>query len=444
MFSKISVIGQGRAGKSTPINSILGHNFQEFKSTVGVDAKMYEVNHRYIQGGSSSGFNWNEYRPHEVGVLDEARALLVARVIKEGGLDETAEGSILDSELVIAPAIDSGLLVDPSNVTVAFVDSAGVERSENSARYTSADMKTERQSLTAINNPTQDINTALVQRFLKTGVDHSETLRLLLEDFGGQDSFYELYSILLSEFSMYIIVFNMAWLLPQSSDMEQAVAYLRHWLYTAGVYCKYTKIFLVGTHKDIVSSPSDHESISKVLFENLSSIPYWTVIEPFREGVVSTGKGTLNLFPVNNKLGNKDPVIEHLMKKVDERVRESEHLKHKVPFPWMALIDEVEKLKQQETLQLSRQEFTELCSRVCIPTSSKFDLHTETSMVLAFLDKLGLVMYHPSVPSLVALRPSEFLFPYFTKIICDFEVHKGLVPEHDLAKKELRDDFNRL
>ena len=40
MFSKLSVIGQGRAGKSTLINSILGHEFKAMNSTVGVDAKL--------------------------------------------------------------------------------------------------------------------------------------------------------------------------------------------------------------------------------------------------------------------------------------------------------------------------------------------------------------------------------------------------------------------
>jgi hypothetical protein len=180
------------------------------------------------------------------------------------------------------------------------------------------------------------------------------------------------------------------------------------------------------------------------LEENLKLIPYWTVVESFTNGIVSTERGVLNFFPVDNKLGNKDPVIGHLMQLVEHGVRASAHLNHKIPFSWMALIDEVEKLKQDNTLQLAIQDFTGLCSRVGMPTSPSFGLHTEMDMVLAFLDKLGLIMHHPSVPSLIILRPSEFLFPFFTKIICDFTVHKGLVPEHECAKREQRADFHRL
>jgi GTPase SAR1 family protein len=449
MFSKISVIGQGRAGKSTLINSILGHEFKELNSTVGVNANMYEVNQRYIQGGQSSGSEWKEYNPQDMGVLDEARAVMIAKVMKHGALDKKDVSSILDSEHVLA--IDSGEVDGSRNISgasvTAFPDLSHGLTSEQSALKDTSCKIIETQSLipvTASDRPTKEVDAALVQRFLDTGLDHSESLRLLLEDFGGQDNFYELYSILFSEFAMYIIVFNMEWLLPQSSEREQAIEYLRHWLYTAGVYCKYTKIFLVGTHKDIVSNARDHESISKVLYENFNSIPYWAAVEPFTDGTVSTGKGVLNFFPVDNKLGNKDLVIAHMMQKVEQSVRESDHLKHKVPFSWMALIDIIEKLKQRNTLQLSIQEFTSLCSSVGIPTSPNCDLHTETDMTLTFLNKLGMIMYHPAVKSIVVLRPSEFLFPYFTKIICDFEVHKGLVPEHDRAKRELRDDFHRL
>ncbi len=466
MYSKISVIGQGRAGKSTLIRSILGYEFEELDSTVGVAAKMYEVNEHYIQGGGTSGsLGWNEYNPEESNLLDEAKALMVAKQLSKGPgcLAETG-CSILDSSILhsrqterseAAPADDNTFqsickISDSVPDTEGKESSSGTKKSgSNNEKIDQAEQAVEAAEQTPVSEQqeaTGVVDIKLVQKFLKTGVDRSESLRLLLEDFGGQDNFYELYSILLSQFSMYVIVFNMEWLHTQGSEEEkkQAVAYLRHWLHTAGVYCKQTKIFLVGTHKDIVKSASDHESISETLHENFSSLPCWHAVEPFVKGKVKTGRGVLNFFPVDNKLGNNDSVIVDMMLLLEQRVRESEHLKHTVPFPWMSVIDHVETKKQENTLQMSFQEFSELCRQSGIPSSKSCDARTEIRMVLDFLDKLGLLMYHSSVPSLVILRPSEFLFPYFTKIICDFKVHNGLVPEHDLARKDLRTHFLKL
>jgi hypothetical protein len=41
-----------------------------------------------------------------------------------------------------------------------------------------------------------------------------------------------LYSVLFSEYAVYVLAFSMEWLLPGSLDMEAALGYLRHWLQT--------------------------------------------------------------------------------------------------------------------------------------------------------------------------------------------------------------------
>jgi hypothetical protein len=76
------------------------------------------------------------------------------------------------------------------------------------------------------------IDRALVQRFRESGP--RESMKLLLEDFGGQDCFYELYSVLFSEYAVYVLTFSLVWFARDSPaiDTENAIKYLRHWLHT--------------------------------------------------------------------------------------------------------------------------------------------------------------------------------------------------------------------
>jgi hypothetical protein len=72
---------RGAAGKSTLIRSILGYDFAELHSTVGVEARMYEVQQHRIDGG---GADWATYDPAESRVLDEAQARMVAEALRGG------------------------------------------------------------------------------------------------------------------------------------------------------------------------------------------------------------------------------------------------------------------------------------------------------------------------------------------------------------------------
>jgi hypothetical protein len=236
-----------------------------------------------------------------------------------------------------------------------------------------------------------------------------------------------MYSILFSEYAVYVLVFNMEWLLPGSPDTSACLAYLRHWLHAVGVYCRHTSILLVGTRKDRVRDPREHEAVSDALYAALRSHPSWPAVSEFRDGELSTGRGVLCFFPVDNTLGGRDPVVSRLMRSIEKTVREADHLRHSVPFAWLALLDRVEALKQERRLALPIAEVVLLGTAAGMPSGAGMVVEAEARLALQFLDRLGLVMHHPAVPDLVILRPAEFLFPYFTKIICNFQVRADVV-----------------
>ena len=432
---------------------------------------MFEVQQHRIEGGG--GADWAPYDPAESCVLAETQARMVAETLRNGSAAQESQRSIVDmlsagddkkqsgdSAQTAAADAPHRLMaagppvIAPGGQTAGDAAQAVVRVSPGSAVQSHAAAVADQTPATAsdLHSPVQkdaqgaklEVDRALVQRFLDTKDGDGEPMKLLLEDFGGQDSFYELYSILFSEFAVYVLVFNMEWLLPDSPDLENGLAYLRHWLHTVGVYCRHTSIILVGTHKDRVQQPRDHELISGLLYQKFREHPSWPSVSEWQDGQLSTGRGVLCFFPVNNTLGNRDPVVGALMRQVEELVRASDHLQHTVPFAWMALLDRLEALKQGGRLVVSLDEFRVLCGEAGLPSASGLGLAAETHMVLNFFNRLGLLMHHQSVPLLVILRPAEFLFPYFTQVICDFKVHSALISEHAAARKLFPREFQQL
>ena len=265
-------------------------------------------------------------------------------------------------------------------------------------------------------------------------------MKLLVEDFGGQDCFYELYSILFSQNAVYVLVFNMEWLLDGSSLMAEGLDYIRHWLFTVQVYCRRPSIILVGTHKDRVRDQRQQTSISNLLRKELEAHPSWERV--VKNTGSSWASGDLFFFPVDNMRGRNDQETRNLMRVIEQITRQSEHLKYKVPFAWLALLAKMAELKESNRRVLETSEFLEVCKTVGFPSSASLDVMREMVLARQFLSRLGLLMFHESVPHLVILKPSEFLFPYLTKIICDYDLHS--CEEHRTAHEFNATEFNTL
>jgi GTPase SAR1 family protein len=438
-FSKVSVIGQGRGGKSSLINSILGRDFEELQSTAGVKADMIEVIQHHIEGG---GEKWTPYKP-TTSQLAEAEARMVAGYLLSGndGLPEISQSSVVDT-LIHERSADIGEL--PLINQESVLDLQG---EEEKAIGTAGTMNKKKKIESGMTGPPQGScdsaenepgpSFKLVQQFLHANQGTKDSIKLLLEDFGGQDCFYELYSILFSQYAVYVLVFNMEWFLHNGDAMTQGLAYLQHWLLNVQVHCKRASVILVGTHKDKVSNRNEHEEISNLLVEKLGEHEAWNMISEIPVEI-----GNLCFFPVDNTLGKIDPVLGKLMLQIEASVMQSEHLKHKIPFAWFALLDRVQELKQAHTLLCTHADFLDMCKQVGFPSSPSLDLHRETRHVLDFFSKLGLLLYHTAIPNLIVIRPAEFLFPYFTKFICDFKLHS--IAEHKKARQHLRLDFKAL
>ena len=277
-----------------------------------------------------------------------------------------------------------------------------------------------------------------------------QALRLSLWDFAGQDVFYSLHHLYLTRYGVYLVMFNMEWLCSSAGDVVKAecLAFLRFWLNSISVHAvdpadqSIAPIFLIGTHKDVVSDPREHGSISKLMYDTFHSNPAWRHVVFFKEGEIETGRSILCFYPVNNKLGVKDIVISKVQKMIQERISNEEYVKKLIPFEWMQVIDS---LQAQGLKSVSLSEVMSLAKTCGLPTTELL-LEQEVLLMLKFYNEMGVVMHHqePALRELVVLDPADFLIVPATKVICSHAGGMHEQEEHAEARRNMFRPYDKL
>lgn len=108
-------------------------------------------------------------------------------------------------------------------------------------------------------------------------------------------------------------------LLTESSGEEkrnECLDSLRFWLNSITIHSfneetqKIASVLIVGTRKDQVTAPSDHEKISKIIVNEFSDHPVWPSV------VSNPANAKVCFFPVNNRLSIQDTTIHELINSI--------------------------------------------------------------------------------------------------------------------------------
>jgi ubiquitin/GTPase SAR1 family protein len=290
----------------------------------------------------------------------------------------------------------------------------------------------------------------------------SEPLRINLMDFGGQEAFYSLHHLYITRESVYLVVFDMRCIVGADAtgeSVKRCKNYLSFWLNSIYLHARaqssqfdgsVAPIILVGTHKDIIYSPKQHEEVSKMLWDEYHSSPVWTSVLSFHEGTVSTGCGLLHFFPIDNSCKRSDQdVIDDVVVKlqicIQQQLEKEEYLKRKVPLPWLKAFDALVAVK--EAYRLAYLPFSDvldiasMCQLPCIPGHS---LEREVTKMLKYFTGLGLLMYHdcPKLCSIVVLDTVRCLVNPASIVMCQPDIHQ--LPVHQEAKAQYKDDYDEL
>ena len=413
--AKITLVGPGRAGKTCVARSLLNIPFEDTASTQGIDdlGLRTTVTHAEAREG-----RWGEFREHE-----KMHEGLLAEQINERRkrCHEKPSGTVGDDDR----AQDSQANVDVTDSTSA-VSHKGVAVSRNTDVV-----------------PPIDVDNQFVLRALGESRNLGSGLVMSLYDYGGQEVFDVVHSFFLSPNGLYLVVFDMSWMLSSAGDInrEWCLERLSSWVNTLIVHTsipgkdgrlKCAAIALVGTHKDLVQDVGTHRDISKALETLLGrSVAWRSVLENESEG--------LCFFPVDCTKGQEDPTLVNLMRSIEEDILKSDYVNLERPLTYFKVLDEMNERKKTVSY-LSLNEVSEVATKYGV-----YSILIEE--MLRFFRDLGLLTWfeEDSLRDVVILDPVEFFVSPATNIVCLHERDRqGTVHTNEVlrrAKKEFHGAF---
>jgi GTPase SAR1 family protein len=419
--SKIMIVGDGRAGKTALANSIMGEEFVHTESTIGINQMTCDV--KFAEVGKEG--QWDEYtKPDKE--LEAALAKIVAARRQNGGDDaDAAQDPVMDEDEEDAEDSyagaggNGGVGADSAHASGAASRPAGTaaggqskKKKSNKARAASgpdadADEAPAGASLALA------IDDALVMKYLANLNDNTKFV-ISLFDYGGQSVFNVIHHLFLTRYGVYTLVFNMEQLVsPDPAVRENCLSTISFWLNSIVVHTWHAEsetmapIVIVGTHKDIVKSASDHAQISKILHDKFCSSVAWPFIVENEDGDDGI---SLCFFPVDNRRSRKDTTVQKMMKLIEDVIDRSEYVHAERPLTWLQTMDRLT-----------------ACGKAFLPLSEVEAIAGECDVprdavpsLLSFLHEMGILMWHDDIAlrDVVILDAVAYFVTPVTTIIC--------------------------
>jgi GTPase SAR1 family protein len=526
--SKVMIVGDGRAGKTALARSLLGEDFRHTESTIGISQMTCDVKHAEIGSGGNNGdtaaaangvgSGWEEYlKPDKE--LEAALAKIVAQ--RRGLMGDTQQSE----EAAVLPP-QGGEDSDSGSDT----DSVGSEQrgAGNDARSGTAQgagnrrRNRHRDRVSVQNDGTEDgaednddadaprkalvIDEGLVMKYLAS-LNNSTKFVISLFDYGGQSVFNVIHHLFLTRYGVYALVFNLEQLTsPDVTVREGCLSTLSFWLNSIIMHTydevtgRTAPIFIVGTHKDVVPSPADHQHVSELLEHRFGQSVAWPSVVPYVDATLSVAASvgvptngdiaaeaahgpagadvevgaaagatvantvnesdtvdshavsdgsdasppttrTLCFFPVDNRRGRRDTTIGALMRAIEASIDDSDYVHAEHPLTWLRTMD---RLTSSGQVYLSLHEVTEIATECGVAADA-------VEALLTFLHEMGIVMWHsdPTLRDVVILDPVAYFVAPATTIICKHmssasDGTRHVVDAHKLCNKAHYESWMRM
>ncbi|GBG24034.1 Leucine-rich repeat serine/threonine-protein kinase 2 [Hondaea fermentalgiana] len=369
--AKLMVVGKGAAGKTSTIRTLLGQPYNpDHDSTIGVDLKLMRTRdweERKHVGGADLGEQFAKYKYRQQ--------------------DVAKDPSRHSSNDVVSPPQSLG----------------------NKSTSTSASMASfgDKEIAKAVSTP--------LRLHIKQQADKpDEEISFTIWDYGGQEVFYALHHLFLTQYGIYMLVFDMREVLGKErfrekldekeyaklALQEDSLETLRFWIDSIRLHAPDASIILVGTHLDQVAGSEEHEEIEDTLETKVLD----------RRGVESLEirnyKAHLCFFPIDNTHRDfKDNCILSLRESLLKAAADKDFVQKKVPLRWSYCL---EKLLLQDKDYLSLNAVEELAITNC--HVSKEDV----SKMLEYMHELGVLVHlttgqHDVLRQIVVIRPQWLL-----------------------------------
>jgi GTPase SAR1 family protein len=395
--SKIMLVGQGRAGKTALANSMMGKEFvPDTKSTIG--AEKFE------------------------------------RKLMTGKIKKGEKGTVLE-EYVSAPE-----KLEP------MIAQAASRRMNRLKVESSVEDATGGKNLFSLPTCVNiiDVNTTIFSKCLSENITRNgenSDLVISLYDFGGQDIFNVLHPFFMSKYGVYIVVFDMELILSKEQDKrESCMKHMKFWMNSIVMHTydekseKTAPVAIVGTKKDLFSSPADHELISGIIEQSFYQCAAW-------KSLLMPEMDPLCFFPVDNV--NLDVTVNHLLQACQSYLDNALFMKQEVSLVWVKLLDEI---NAKHKSFLSLEEIIGMCE-------SRAVFSEEVTEMLTFFYEMGILIWinEEKLRDVVILDPIEYFVKPVTIIICKHIATKDdpyrtvhCEEIHEACRKRWRQDWYQM
>ena len=191
---RLNLVGQGRAGKTALARALRNLDFEETKSTAGVEYQLMEVN-RADLGVGSGGSEWQPAKcccDHgTISAVQTAASMVAKRVVTGADSRPSHNDESIQIAKLLLPASES------------------FSRAAESMQSNS--LEEQKSALDAMERE-------LILTLARDEATESVELRLSLWDFGGQAVFYALHHLYLTRHAAFAVLFNMQVLLVYASS----------------------------------------------------------------------------------------------------------------------------------------------------------------------------------------------------------------------------------
>eukprot|EP00511_Aplanochytrium_stocchinoi_P010334 CAMPEP_0204865848 /NCGR_PEP_ID=MMETSP1348-20121228/13985_1 /ASSEMBLY_ACC=CAM_ASM_000700 /TAXON_ID=215587 /ORGANISM="Aplanochytrium stocchinoi, Strain GSBS06" /LENGTH=897 /DNA_ID=CAMNT_0052017413 /DNA_START=111 /DNA_END=2804 /DNA_ORIENTATION=+ len=396
--SKLMIVGHGKAGKTATARSLLGQPFvSSWESTIGVQLTQTKT--------KTNRTGWAMASEDENNAVELAARVAVTNLFqndvaqKRNGDSASSHDDESDSlqqspkkQKLITPPLD----LKPPPLK-------RVETDES--KYLKPDIQ-------------QYTETLLVQ-----AKKERNCLNFCIWDYGGQEVFYTMHHLFLTQYGVYLLVFNMQELL---NDGPKCLENLKFWLLSIRIHAQEAPVIIVGTFFDMISNQDQLILINDCL-KSLVGNDFSQVVRNQQNDSV--------FFALDNRTGSGIETIRSMIERVTTHQK---YVNRHVSVRWMHCLDAM--LKQRNKSHLSLDEVKEIAMSKLVTSSDEFD------EMMHMFHELGLLIHLKSTETLrnVVITNPQWLIDQITKVIRDPVVHKFDNFDSEITEREMASDVQNL
>lgn len=384
---KLCFVGHARAGKTSTLSSLAGRGFdQNQPSTHGVATCSCSLARELLHPGT--GFSPGDGRDEPWQELERTNSL-----------SEFFEKTVAKT---VAQAVSK------ENVDASTADSAPSPSSSSTSPSSSRRL----QDLHVLKMPVDLIARAM------SCEDFEEQHPVVLQtwDFAGQEIYYNMAHVFLTELGIYILVLDLSsWVEEKASG--EVVDSLEFWLAALLVHAERAKLLVVGTHLDAVPEENREEVFERVetfLRGRLAAAP------ALGQQLFPDEERQRRFFPIDNRGGEG---LEQLRRALNELALEAAR-ERKIPTRWAHFFHVLDKLS---TPYVTYEECRERAGQFGI-------VEGEMEEFLRLFHRLGLLLHFEGSPAIV-LDP-QWLLDAMAHVITCPRVLKGFQLESEQLQRE--------